>query len=65
MSLARNGFIVDPTYLGQTAEGHVEFIKKNSIEEQYIYISRLTQKANNKPLQKIGFGSQGLTRISI
>ena len=45
MSLARNGFIVDPTYLGQTAEEHVEFIKKNSIEEQYIYISRLTQKA--------------------
>jgi hypothetical protein len=37
--------IVTPSYLGKTAEEHVEFIKKNSIEEQYIYISRLTQKA--------------------
>lgn len=37
--------ILTPHYLGKTAKEHVEFIKKNSLEEQYIYVSRLKQKA--------------------
>lgn len=64
MSLARNGFIVDPTYLGQTAEEHVQFIKKQeSYENQYIYINNLKEKATIELQNLTDKADQSITSI--